>query len=82
MKPYFPDRFMSSSSALPPITPHAIRDELTEMVVNDLLGPAGGPEEELDQREDRVTGRYLVGMLAPKATPVAAEEQNTLGTDE
>jgi hypothetical protein len=33
------------SPALPPITPHAIRDELTEMVVNDLLGPAGGPEE-------------------------------------
>jgi hypothetical protein len=68
--------------ALPPITPHAIRDELTEMVVNDLLGPAGGPEEELDQREDRVTGRYLVGMLAPKSTSVEAEEQDTLGTDE
>jgi hypothetical protein len=68
--------------ALPPITPHAIRDELTSMVVNDLLGPAGGPEEELDQREDRVTGRYLVGMLAPKSSPVEAEEQDSLGTDE
>src|SRR5438093_9489796 len=67
---------------LPAITPHAIRDELTEMVVNDLLGPAGGPEEELDQREDRVTGRYLVGMLAPKSTPVEAEEQDALGTDD
>ena len=52
------------------------------MVVNDLLGPAGGPDEELDQREDRVTGRYLVGMLAPKSTPVEAEEQDALGTDE
>ena len=73
---------MSLSPTLPPITPHAIRDELTAMVVNDLLGPAGGPDEELDQREDRVTGRYLVGMLAPKSTPVEAEEQDTLGTDE
>ena len=52
------------------------------MVINDLLGPAGGPEEELDQREDRVTGRYLVGMLAPKSTAVEAEEQDALGTDE
>ena len=69
-------------TALPPLTPHAIRDELTEMVVNDLLGPAGGPEEELDQREDRVTGRYLVGMLAPKATPVDAGSQDSLGTDQ
>src|SRR5438093_13072610 len=67
---------------LPAITPHAIRDELTDMVVNDLLGPAGGPAEELDQREDRVTGRYLVGMLAPKSTPVEAASQDALGTDE
>src|SRR4026208_2078161 len=72
----------SIPGALAAISPHAIRDELTDMVINDLLGPAGGPEEELDQREDRVTGRYLVGMLAPKATPVEAEEQDALGTDE
>lgn len=64
------------------LTPHSIRDELTSMVINDLLGPAGGLDEELDQREDRVTGRYLVGMLAPKATVVEAEEQDTLGTDD
>jgi len=51
------------------------------MVVQDLLGPAGGPEEELDQREDRVVGRYLVGMLAPKSMRVEAEEQDSLGTD-
>jgi hypothetical protein len=52
------------------------------MVVNDLLGPARGPEEELDQREDRVTGRYLVGILAPKSAAVEAGEQDTLGTDD
>lgn len=73
--------FLPSAGTLSPISPHAIRDELTEMVVNDLLGPAGGPEEELDQREDRVTVRYLVGMLAPRSTPVEAEEQDALGTD-
>ena len=50
--------------------------------MKDLLGPAGGPIEELDQREDRVTGRYLVGMLAPKSTPVEAAEQDALGTDQ
>jgi hypothetical protein len=67
---------------LPAISPYAIRDELTGMVVQDLLGPAGGPAEELDQREDRVTGRYLVGMLAPKSTPVEASGQDALGTDQ
>ena len=73
---------LTSAVVLPPVTPHAIRDELTAMVVSDLLGPAGGPLEELDQREDRVTGRYLVGMLAPRATPVEAGGQDELGTDE
>lgn len=63
-------------------SPHAIRDELTEMVVKDLLGPAGGADEELDQREDRVSGRYLVGLLAPKSTRVEAAEQDALGTAE
>ena len=73
---------LTSAVVLSPVTPHAIRDELTAMVVSDLLGPAGGPLEELDQREDRVTGRYLVGMLAPRATPVEAGGQDELGTDE
>lgn len=76
-----PDTLPIAAPSLPPITPHAIRDELTAMIVYDLLGPAGGPEEELDQREDRVTGRYLVGMLAPKSTPVEAEQQDPVGTD-
>lgn len=41
-----------------------LRDELESLVIHDLLGPAGGPDEEVD--EDRVRERYLVGMLAPK----------------
>lgn len=76
-----PNPLPNTASALAPITPHAIRDELTNMVLNDLLGPAGGPDEELDYREDRVTGRYLVGMLAPMSSPVEAEEQDKIGTD-
>ncbi len=35
--------------ALATKTPSDIRDELTDMVIRDLLGPAGGPEEELSQ---------------------------------
>ncbi len=54
---------------LPPITPQAIRDEFTEMVANDLLGPAGGPHEELDQRKDLATEGDQDGMLAPMSTP-------------
>jgi len=43
---------------------------LEAMVVGDLLGPAGGPDEELTERN--VRDRYLVGVLAPRpqAQPV------------
>jgi len=54
--------------ALTTKTPSNIRDELMEMVIRDLLGPAGGPDEELNQFEDHAYQRYLVGMLAPKDT--------------
>ena len=40
-----------------------IREKLERMVLLDLLGPVGGPEEEID--EPSVRDRYLVGMLAP-----------------
>jgi hypothetical protein len=52
------------------------------MVVRDLLGPAGGPEEELNQYEDHVYQRYLVGMLAPKDEEVDAGELDELATGE
>jgi hypothetical protein len=71
-----------STPTLPRVTPHQIRDELTEIVIKDLLGPASGPDEELSQHEDRVRERYLVGMLAPKSTCVGAEEIDDLGTSE
>ena len=67
-----------SASALTPPTRAAIRDELTDMVIRDLLGPAGGPEEELNQYEDHVYGRYLVGMLAPQDSEIAGGELDEL----
>lgn len=58
--------------------PSSIRNELTDMVTQDLLGPAGGPDEELNQYEDHVFQRYLGGMLAPKASKVASDELDEL----
>lgn len=57
-------------------SPVTLREELIEMVFSDLLGPAGGPEEEV--AEDRVRDRYLVGMLAPKGWQSVPEEQDEL----
>lgn len=72
----------AQASILAPPSPYDIRDELTDMVIRDLLGPAGGPDEELDQREDRVRERYLVGTLAPRAVSVDAGELDQLGSAE
>jgi len=41
-----------------------IREELEQMVLNDLVGPVRGPTEEIV--EQSVRDRYLVGMPAPK----------------
>ncbi|WP_208449846.1 DISARM system helicase DrmA [Burkholderia ambifaria] len=59
---------------------HDLRDELTDMVIRDLLGPAGGPDEELNQYEDHAYQRYLVGMLAPKGSEIAGGELDELAT--
>ena len=45
-------------------TPLELRTELHKMVVADLLGPAGGEDETVD--EPTVRSRYVVGLLAPK----------------
>src|SRR5580658_6583338 len=67
---------------VPVVTAHTIRDELTRMVLRDLLGPAAGEDEELDQREDHVFQRYLVGMLAPKASELPGQQMDELATEE
>jgi hypothetical protein len=57
-------------------SPMKIREELEQMVLKDLLGPVGGPEEEID--EPSVRDRYLVGMLAPKRQELSPEEFDEL----
>lgn len=57
-------------------SPTKIRAELEHMVLADLLGPVGGPEEEID--EQSVRDRYLVGMLAPKRQELSPEEFDEL----
>ena len=51
-----PTTTLASTPALVTKTPRDLRDELTGMVIRDLLGPAGGPDEELNQYEDHVYG--------------------------
>ena len=53
----------TANSLLPP-SASALRGELLDIVMVDLLGPAGGPDEEIHERT--VRDRYCVGMLAPK----------------
>jgi hypothetical protein len=57
-------------------SPTKIREELERMVLKDLLGPVGGPDEEIDERS--VRDRYLVGMLAPKRQELVPEEFDEL----
>jgi hypothetical protein len=61
---------------LPTPTPSQVRSELLQAVLLDLLGPAAGPDEELDERN--VRDRYLVGMLAPKRQELSPEEFDEL----
>lgn len=63
-----------------------LRAELEAMVLRDLLGPAGGEEEIVEERN--VRGRYILGLLAPKGQsafpddtePTDEEEQDPLPT--
>ena len=59
-------------------SPRELRAELEQIVVRDLLGPAGGPTEELDERS--VRDRYLVGMLAPRGQLLQPEQSDELAT--
>jgi hypothetical protein len=63
-------------SQLSEVTPLDLRTQLHQMVVADLLGPAGGPTEELD--EDSVRSRYIVGLLAPRGQTALPDEQDEL----
>lgn len=55
-----------------------IRDKLYELFWKEILGPAGGPEEEVS--DSRVRDRYLVGCIAPKNSMSTPEEIDDLAT--
>ena len=62
---------------LPPApSPADIREELQSLIIGDLLGPAGGAEEEIPGRE-RVRDRYVLGALAPKDTGAVDPERSS-----
>lgn len=52
-----------SQPLLSVLSPYQIRAELEKAILDDLLGPAGGEQEEIN--EAKVSDRYLVGLLAP-----------------
>ncbi|MEH1129594.1 DISARM system helicase DrmA [Micromonospora sp. CPCC 206061] len=66
---------MAADSVLAVPDARAIRDELQRLVLADLLGPLGGPEEEF--REDPLD-RYIVGRLAPNGVAVEPDTQDDL----
>ena len=63
--------------ALVPPTAEKMRVELETAVLMDLLGPAGGPEEELTESPRE---RYLVGILAPRQQRRSREDSGELAT--
>lgn len=59
----------------------AVRDEIFDAVVGDLLGPAEGPDEEVVGMGIR--DRYLVGQLAPRGSKIdPAEVDDSTGGGE
>src|SRR4051794_11328295 len=69
-------------------TPRELRDEVEQLIRDDLVGPVGGDEEEL--REAPVD-QYLLGLLAPRfshdrAVPPSREDDDSgdddVGVDE
>ena len=57
-------------------SPLELRAKLEELVRADLLGPAGGPEEIVDERN--VRDRYIVGRLAPRGQRILPDEHDDL----
>jgi len=68
-----------SPEKLPPIEDRAyIRELLQHAVVDDLLGPANGPHEEVVGMS--VRDRYLVGKLAPREVQIGGDQIEELPT--
>lgn len=60
-----------------PVSPAAVRAELTDLILGDLVGPAGGANEVLP-RNEQPRDRYLVGMIAPRGGQVEPEREDSL----
>lgn len=61
-------------------TASQIRAELERLVIADLLGPANGPDEIVE--EPSVRGRYMLGVLAPKGQTALRTEEEELDEDQ
>ena len=64
-----------TDASSPPQNAAAIRAQLLDLITADLLGPAGGPNEIVD--EPNVRDRYILGVLAPlnqAPQPAAGED--------
>jgi len=59
--------------------PWTIREELQALILGELLGPAGGSDEEVG--EARLIERYVLGMLAPQRVRATAEENDKLAVE-
>ncbi|MFD9959214.1 DISARM system helicase DrmA [Amycolatopsis sp. NPDC058986] len=66
---------MTQLSVLKAPEPGEIRDELQRLVVNDLLGPLDGAEEEFTGAENPID-RYPLGRLASRGEVVEPETQD------
>lgn len=66
---------MSDTLEIP--SPLQLRTDLLDMVRRDLLGPANGPEEELTER---VSERYIIGLVAPRGQSILPDEQDDSAT--
>ncbi len=60
--------------------PSQLRNQLQSAVIADLLGPANGPEEIVDERT--VRDRYLVGKLGTKGQSPLPEYDDSLTVDD
>lgn len=52
--------------------PVALRTQLLDLIRHDLLGPANGPEEVVD--DPGVRGRYILSVLTPLGQLAAAPD--------
>jgi hypothetical protein len=60
-------------------SPRQLRAELEDLIARELLGPRGGPDEEI--ADERLQDRYLLGMLAPKYQRIRAAQMDVLSED-